>query len=163
MNLPRNLVGLFLRSRQLKCEYGKVYRWLAHAVFSRENDNVACELVTQDNLNFDMDFQLGGVDEELLGGDAGELGSTCISQASLPRITNKSLKAITFFFDSTNILDPFFRQHITNPGKGDDDSSLLVQQLLRFYRKCFHTAALTPLPSIKPYNFILSAASLSGP
>ncbi|EDR15587.1 uncharacterized protein LACBIDRAFT_300643 [Laccaria bicolor S238N-H82] len=64
-----------------------------------ENDNVANQLLTQDNLNFDMDFQLGGVDEENFGGEAGELGGICNSQASLPKITNKSLK------------------HITNPGK----------------------------------------------
>jgi len=104
MNLPRNLVGPFLQSRQPRCEYGKAYRWLAHAVFSRENDNVANELLTQDNLNFDIDFQSGGVDEELFGGEAGELGDICISrQASLPKIINKSPKAITFLF--------LFKQH----------------------------------------------------
>lgn len=101
MNLPRNLVGLFLQSRQPKCEYSKVYRWLAHAVFSRENDNVANELVTQDNVNFDMDFQLGGVDEDFFGGEAGELGGISISrQTSLPKMTIKSSKAITFLFHS---------------------------------------------------------------
>jgi hypothetical protein len=99
MNLPRSLVGLFLQSRQPKCEYDKVYRWLAHTVFSRENDNVANELLTQDNLNFDMDFQLGGIDEDFFGGETEELGGICISrQTSLPKVTNKSPKAITFLF-----------------------------------------------------------------
>ncbi|KIK07004.1 hypothetical protein K443DRAFT_129571 [Laccaria amethystina LaAM-08-1] len=67
-----------------------------------ENDNVANELLTQDNLNFDMDFQLGGIDEDFFGGETEELGGICISrQTSLPKVTNKSPK------------------HITNSGKED--------------------------------------------